>query len=68
MKCEGDVVVDTGHCPKCSTYLRFLKKSGPLVVNPRSESLKVALKPDTGYAMQIVSIGVRPDNVYEVCR
>nr|XP_031842881.1 uncharacterized protein LOC116431499 [Nomia melanderi] len=66
MKSEGDVVVDTGHCPKCSASLRFLKKAGPLVVNARPEPVKVAVKPpDTGYAMQIVSIGVRPDNVYE---
>ncbi|XP_076295195.1 uncharacterized protein LOC143216216 [Lasioglossum baleicum] len=66
IKCEGDVVLDTGHCPKCSTSLRFLKKSGPVLVNARPESAKMAVKaPETGYAMQIVSIGVRPDSVYE---
>ncbi|XP_033331019.1 uncharacterized protein LOC117223025 [Megalopta genalis] len=66
IKCEGDVVLDTGHCPKCSTSLRFLKKSGPASVNPRPEPVKVPVKPpETGYAMQMVSIGIRPDNVYE---
>ncbi|XP_015439305.1 PREDICTED: uncharacterized protein LOC107194228 [Dufourea novaeangliae] len=66
MKCEGDVVVDTGHCPKCSSSSKFLKKSGPLVTNGRPESVKVPVKPpETGYVMQIVSIGIRPDSVYE---
>ncbi|XP_043266233.1 uncharacterized protein LOC122405500 [Colletes gigas] len=66
LKCEGDVMVDIDHCPKCAASLKFLKKSGPLVVKGKTESVKIPVKPLEGsYVMQIVSIGIRPDNVYE---
>ncbi|XP_053975625.1 uncharacterized protein LOC128874693 isoform X1 [Hylaeus volcanicus] len=67
LNCDGDVVVNTDHCPKCATSLKFAKKSaGPATVNGKAEAMKMSTKPlEVNYAMQIVSIGVRSDNVYE---
>lgn len=60
------MIMDTGHCLKCAASLKFLKKS-PAAAQDKQDSVKVPVKPlETSYVMQIVSIGVRPDNVYEV--
>ncbi|CAK9824702.1 hypothetical protein ANTRET_LOCUS2829 [Anthophora retusa] len=69
LKCDGDVIMNTGHCPKCLTSLKLFQRSP--TVNPKQElskqeSAKMTAKPiDTSYVMQIVSSGVRPDNVFE---
>ncbi|XP_076678131.1 uncharacterized protein LOC143374117 [Andrena cerasifolii] len=66
LKCDGDVVVDTGHCPKCATSLKFLKRSSPLVGYDKPEPVTIPVKPlETSYVIQIISIGVRSDSVYE---
>lgn len=66
IKCNGDII-DTRHCPKCSASLKFLKTSSSLGNQVKQESNKTTVKPmETNYVTQIVSSGIRPDNVYEV--
>ncbi|XP_076394966.1 uncharacterized protein LOC105662879 isoform X2 [Megachile rotundata] len=64
---DGIAVMESAHCPKCSTSFKFVKKPNPLMVHSdKPEPKKIPGKPlDCGYVMQIVSIGVRADNVYE---
>lgn len=67
IKCNGDIIIDTRHCPKCSASLKFLKTSSSLGNQVKQESNKTIIKPlETNYITQIVSSGIRPDNVYEV--
>lgn len=66
-KYNGDVTVDSKHCPKCSTSLNFLKMSSSVGSKAKQELTKVPVKPmETNYVTQIVSSGIRPDSVYEV--
>lgn len=67
-KCDGDVIVDTGRYPKCSSkgpkILKMLNTPGS---KTKQEPTEVPLKSvETNYVTQIVSSGIRPDNVYEV--
>ncbi|CAL7938369.1 unnamed protein product [Xylocopa violacea] len=63
---DADGITDSGHCPKCSASLNFTKASNPLGQHIKQEPAKTLVKPmESSYVMQIVSSGVRPDNVYE---
>ncbi|KOC63647.1 hypothetical protein WH47_00715 [Habropoda laboriosa] len=69
LKCDGDVITDSGHCSKCLTSLKILQR--PPFVNLKQEErkqepAKMTAKPiESSYVMQIVSSGVREDNVFE---
>ncbi|CAD1476746.1 unnamed protein product [Heterotrigona itama] len=66
-KYNGDVTIDSKHCPKCSTSLNFLKMSSSAGSKVAKQELtKVPVKPmEINYVTQIVSSGIRPDSVYE---
>ncbi|XP_043601111.1 uncharacterized protein LOC122575781 [Bombus pyrosoma] len=66
-KCDGDVLVDTGRYPKCSSkgpkILKMLNTPGS---KTKQEPTEVSVKSvETNYVTQIVSSGIRPDSVYE---